>query len=69
MSDENVHFRHTARLLNVLNPAHRAYDLLVFPDERHLPRGQDDREELEARFVAFFVRWPKSTETEHVDAR
>ncbi|HET8946613.1 MAG TPA: DPP IV N-terminal domain-containing protein [Candidatus Polarisedimenticolia bacterium] len=56
LSDENVHFRHTARLLNVLNPAHRAYDLLAFPDERHLPRGQDDREELEARLVAHFDR-------------
>jgi dipeptidyl-peptidase-4 len=57
LSDENVHFRHTARLLNVLNPAHRAYDLLVFPDERHLPRGQADREELEARLVGHFDRW------------
>jgi dipeptidyl-peptidase-4 len=60
LSDENVHFRHTARLINVLNPAHRAYDLLVFPDERHLPRGQDDREELEARVVGHFDRWLKS---------
>ena len=57
MSDENVHFRHTARLLNVLNPAHRAYELLAFPDERHLPRGQADREELEARLVGHFDRW------------
>jgi len=56
MSDENVHFRHTARLLNVLNPAHRPYDLLLFPDERHLPRGRADREELEARVVAHFDR-------------
>ena len=56
MSDENVHFRHTARLLNVLNPAHRRYDLLLFPDERHLPRGQSDREELEARVVQHFDR-------------
>lgn len=56
MSDENVHFRHTARLLNVLNPAHRRYDLLLFPDERHLPRGQADREELEARLLAHFDR-------------
>ena len=57
MSDENVHFRHTARLLNVLNPAHRRYDLLLFPDERHLPRGQADREELEARVVGHFDRF------------
>ena len=56
MADENVHFRHTARLLNVLNPAHRRYDLLIYPDERHLPRGQSDREELEARVVAHFDR-------------
>jgi dipeptidyl-peptidase-4 len=68
MSDENVHFRHTARLLNVLNPAHRAYDLLVFPDERHLPRGQDDREELEARVVTHFDRWLKSPEAKAAGA-
>lgn len=54
LSDENVHFRHTARLLNALNPAHRACDLLLFPDERHLPRGHADRVTLESRLVEHF---------------
>ena len=37
--DENVHFRHTARLINALIQARKTYDLLLFPDERHMPRG------------------------------
>jgi dipeptidyl-peptidase-4 len=56
MADENVHFRHTARLLNALNSAQRRYDLLIFPDERHLPRGEKDRTYLETRLVEFFDR-------------
>lgn len=36
--DENVHFRHTARLINALIAARKPYDLLIFPDERHSPR-------------------------------
>jgi dipeptidyl-peptidase 4 len=56
MADENVHFRHTARLLNALNAAQKRYDLLVFPDERHLPRGEDDRRWLEERVVGHFDR-------------
>lgn len=36
--DENVHFRHTARLINALIAARKPYDLLLFPDERHSPR-------------------------------
>ncbi len=56
MADENVHFRHTARFLNALNAAQRRYDLLIFPDERHLPRGEDDRRYLEERLVAHFDR-------------
>ncbi|MBI1950069.1 MAG: S9 family peptidase [Acidobacteria bacterium] len=56
MADENVHFRHTARFLNALNSARRRYDLLVFPDERHLPRGEEDRRYLETRIVEHFDR-------------
>lgn len=54
LSDENVHFRHTARLLNALNPAHKACDLLLFPDERHLPRSHADRVTLESRLLNHF---------------
>lgn len=38
LMDENVHFRHTARLINALIAARKPYDLLIFPDERHSPR-------------------------------
>ena len=54
LADENVHFRHTARLLNVLNAERRPYDLLLFPDERHLPRRAEDRQTLEQRLLEHF---------------
>jgi dipeptidyl-peptidase-4 len=52
--DENVHFRHTARLINALNRAQRPYDLLIFPDERHMPRRPADRLYLEERVCSYF---------------
>jgi dipeptidyl-peptidase-4 len=52
--DENVHFRHTARLMNALNRARKPYDLLLFPDERHMPRRVDDRTYMHERIVAYF---------------
>jgi dipeptidyl-peptidase-4 len=54
MIDENVHFRHTARLINALTRARKPYDLLVFPDERHLPRKLEDRIFMEERVRDFF---------------
>ena len=53
MIDENVHFRHTARLVNALIRARKPYDLLLFPDERHMPRGEADRVYMEERILAF----------------
>jgi dipeptidyl-peptidase-4 len=54
--DENVHFRHTARLINALIGARKTYDLLLFPDERHLPRKLADRVFMEEQILAFFER-------------
>lgn len=54
--DENVHFRHTARLINALVKARKSYELLLFPDERHMPRQPADRIYLEERIRDFFVR-------------
>ena len=51
--DENVHFRHTARLINSLNEAGKDYDLLVFPEERHMPRRVEDRAYMERRILEF----------------
>jgi dipeptidyl-peptidase-4 len=56
--DENVHFRHTARLLNALVRARIPSELVLFPDERHVPRSEPDRVFMEQRVVEFL--------TEHV---
>uniref|UniRef100_A0A1D1ZB44 Dipeptidyl peptidase 9 n=1 Tax=Anthurium amnicola TaxID=1678845 RepID=A0A1D1ZB44_9ARAE len=56
MIDENVHFRHTARLVNALIGATKPYDLLVFPDERHMPRRLKDRVYMEQRIWDFIER-------------
>jgi dipeptidyl-peptidase-4 len=53
--DENVHFRHTARLINALIRARKPYDLLLFPDERHSPRSLADRIYMEERVYAYFA--------------
>jgi dipeptidyl-peptidase-4 len=54
--DENVHFRHTARLINALIAAHKPYELLLFPDERHMPRRLEDRVYMEERIRDFFLK-------------
>lgn len=56
MIDENVHFRHTARLVNALVAARKPYDLLIFPDERHMPRRHRDRLYMEERIWDFIQR-------------
>jgi dipeptidyl-peptidase-4 len=51
--DENVHFRHTARLINALIGAGKDYELQLYPDERHMPRKLEDRVYMERRIFAF----------------
>ncbi len=53
--DENVHFRHTARLINALIGARKPYELLLFPDERHMPRRLADRVYMEERIRDFLI--------------
>ena len=53
--DENVHFRHTARLINSLIEEKKQYKLLIFPDERHMPRKQSDRSYMETEILEFFL--------------
>ena len=55
--DENVHFRHTARLINALIQARAPYDLLLFPDERHMPRRLADRVYLEEAVCGYFQKY------------
>lgn len=53
--DENVHFRHTTRLISHLIASGKDYDLLVFPDERHSPRRLRDRLYMEKKICEYFV--------------
>jgi dipeptidyl-peptidase-4 len=54
--DENVLFRHSAVLVNALIKEQKAYDLALFPSERHGPRRPQDRAFLEERILAFLQR-------------
>ncbi len=54
MVDENVHFRHTARLITALTAAQKPYDLQIFPEERHMPREAAGLEYMERRLVSYF---------------
>jgi dipeptidyl-peptidase-4 len=56
MIDENVHFRHTGRLVNALIRAGIPHELLPFPEERHGPRREEDRVFLERRIFEFLKR-------------
>lgn len=53
--DENVHFRHAARLIDALVKARKPHDLMLFPSERHMPRSEADRVYMEERMRDFFV--------------
>lgn len=55
--DENVHFRHTARLVNALTRANKPYELVVFPDERHMPRKLDERIYMEERISEYIRKY------------
>lgn len=56
MIDENVHFRHTARLMQALIDAGKSFDTLLYPNERHMPRSERDRTDMERRILEFFER-------------
>lgn len=56
MNDENVHVRHTTRLIDALIRANQRYELLLFPDERHVPRGPAGRRYMEETLVEHFER-------------
>ncbi len=56
MIDENVHFRHTARMIQALIDAGKPYETLIYPNERHMPRSERDRADMERRILEFFER-------------
>ncbi|KAF2291891.1 hypothetical protein GH714_036013 [Hevea brasiliensis] len=49
-------YKHTARLVNALVAAGKPYELLIFPDERHMPRQHRDRVYMEERIWEFVDR-------------
>jgi dipeptidyl-peptidase-4 len=55
--DENVHFRHTARLINTLIAERKRYELILFPCERHAPHKLQDKIYLEDIMTEFFVKY------------
>lgn len=52
--DENVHFRHTARLISSLTEHRKSYELVLFPSERHGPQKIEDKIYMEDRIINFF---------------
>ena len=40
--------------MDALIKANRPYDLLIYPNERHMPRSERDREAMETRILAYF---------------
>ena len=54
--DENVHFRHTARLVASLQAAGAPHELLVLPTERHGPRSPAVRTMVLRRSAAFLLQ-------------
>ncbi len=53
--DENVHYRHTARLTNALIAANRPFEILPLPDSRHSPRREADRKYVAEQMARFFT--------------
>ena len=56
MLDENVHFRHSARLANALILSGKEFQFLPMPDSRHGARKVDDRKYIADRTSAFFQK-------------
>jgi dipeptidyl-peptidase-4 len=54
MLDENVHFRHSARLVTCLLEAEKQFAFLPLPDERHSSRREADRKYVAERIADFF---------------
>ena len=53
--DENVHYAHTARLVDALVAARKPFDLLVLPGERHGYRRPVARAYVNERVASFFA--------------
>jgi dipeptidyl-peptidase-4 len=56
MIDENVHFRHTARLIEALVAADKDFELLALPSSRHSARGRVVQRYRARRTLEFLMR-------------
>ncbi len=56
MVDENVHFRHTARMVDALIAAGKPVELAILPSSRHSVRGPEQRRLVAEKTVEFFRR-------------
>jgi dipeptidyl-peptidase-4 len=56
MMDENVHYAHTARLIDALVAADKSFELLVLPGERHGVRAPAARTYVPERVAEFFAQ-------------
>jgi dipeptidyl-peptidase-4 len=54
MVDENVHFRHTARLVSALIAANKPFRMLPLPEERHSSRKEEGRKYVAEQLAGFF---------------
>ncbi len=57
LMDENVHFEHTAKLIDALVAADEDFDLLVFPGERHGYRSPTARRYAYRRVIEYFATY------------
>ncbi len=55
LMDENVHFEHTAKLIDAFVAADRNFDLMLFPGERHGYRSLTARRYAYRRVIEYFV--------------
>ena len=55
LMDENVHFEHTAAMIDAFVAADRDFDLVVFPGERHGYRSPAARRYAYRRVVDYLV--------------
>jgi dipeptidyl-peptidase-4 len=55
LMDENVHFQHTADLIDALVAESKPFDLLVYPGERHGYRSPPARKYASQKIAAYFA--------------
>ena len=55
LADENVHFRNTARLLEVATREGKQVDLMLLPGARHSPRGFETLREIARRRAEYLL--------------